>query len=32
VASGADQTAQACVGLSEMASNLKKSIGQFKLA
>ncbi|EDM67371.1 methyl-accepting chemotaxis protein [Moritella sp. PE36] len=32
VASGADQTAQACVGLSEMASNLQKSIGQFKLA
>ena len=32
VAAGADQTAQACVGLSEMASNLKKSIGQFKLA
>lgn len=32
VASGADQTAQACIGLSEMAGNLKKSIGQFKLA
>jgi len=32
VASGADQTAKACTGLSEMAGNLKKSIGQFKLA
>lgn len=32
VASGAGQTAQACIGLSEMAGSLKKSIGQFKLA
>jgi len=32
VASGANQTAQACIGLSEMASHLKKSIDQFKLA
>jgi len=31
VASGANQTAQACIGLSEMASHLKKSIAQFKL-